>query len=265
LDRYAFLTNNMPSSPITRNQQHKSASERIIVLALLSSFALLFFWLGSNGARPVSDAGGYVNMLRHFLASGHIDYMFWSQPTFIGIVALAAPWSLLFGTETASLQTLGIAYGLITLGGLYAFLVQDVRPTIAALLCASLLCFSEFLPYVPSFMTDVPYVAYTVWFLVVHRALETGYNHNRPIPDAVGFLEPALFISGTHPFFRIDTHALFGLQWLISRRHVNKTCKPEDSGLPGRHIFRQHSFFLSLALTVVAIFIVRLWAATLFR
>jgi hypothetical protein len=169
----------MPTSLLYTEDQHEKSHERIIAASLLAAFALLFFWLGSNGARPVSDAGGYVNMLRHFLESGEVDYMRWSQPTFIGVVALAAPWSLLFGTDTVSLQCLVILYGLATVGGLFIFLVQDVRPTRAALLCVCLLCFSEFLPNVPAFMTDIPYIAYIVWFLIMHRALETKYNDSQ--------------------------------------------------------------------------------------
>ncbi|MCC6484201.1 MAG: hypothetical protein IT209_05070 [Armatimonadetes bacterium] len=143
---------------------------------LLVASALCFFWLAVDTPTPWSDAGGYENMLRHFLGTGVVDYMRWSQPTFIGVLALAVPWAHVFGTTTLSLSCLGAFYSVLLMGGLYLLLVGRVRPWLAVALCASVFCFEEFPLSAPAFMTDIPYILYLVWFLVVHRTLEETHE-----------------------------------------------------------------------------------------
>ena len=115
-------------------------------------------------------------MLRYFMQSGRIDYMHWSQPTFVGVLFTVVPWIKAFGSSQQSLQNLGVLHGIALICGIYLFLTRYVRPGIACLLTLSLFLFGEFLRLIPAFMTDVYYLTYFVWFLVVHQHLETRHD-----------------------------------------------------------------------------------------
>ena len=96
------------------------------LLALLIVCGAILSWLAISSAAPYGDSGGYEVMLRHFLATGRVDYMKWSQPTFVGLLPVAVPWSWAFGTSTASLQWLCVAFGLALLAGVWTFCARTV-------------------------------------------------------------------------------------------------------------------------------------------
>ena len=218
------------------------------VLAVLLTAALALF-LAINRTSHVSwiDSGGYENMLRYFLQSGRVDYMRWSQPTFIGMLPVAVPWSLLFGTSSASLQILGIAYGLALITGLYLFLIRHVPPLYAALLCAALISSSEFLPFVPTFMSDIPYAAYVVWFLVVHQKLEVAGARETPGRTAGLWTAWSLLflLACLTRSFSLLLVPLFLAQWMMRRPF-------------GDAAFSRRCFLLAALMSVAALATVRL-------
>lgn len=225
----------------------KRSTTLLVFGALLATLFVVLVAVSRTSHVPYVDAGGYENMLRYFLQSGRVDYMRWSQPTFIGILPVAVPWSLAFGTSTASLQSLGIAYGLVLIGGLYLFLTRHIPPLYAALFCIALIFSSEFLPFVPTFMTDIPYATYLVWFLVVHQQLERAYNERRT--ERVAGLWVAwgllfLFASLTRSFSLLLV-ILFLAQAVWQRSSANAA-------------FPRMCFIVSAALSVAALATVRL-------
>ena len=187
-------------------------------------------------------------MLRYFLQSGKVDYMRWSQPTFIGLLPVAVPWSLAFGTSTASLQSLGIAYGLVLMAGLYLFLTRYIPPLHAALFCLALIASSEFLPFVPTFMTDIPYATYIVWFLVVHQQLEKTYSEpkERGRPAGLWIAWGVLFLLACLTrSFSLLLVPLFLVQTMLQRSSTSVA-------------FPRRCFLVSAALSVAALVTVRL-------
>jgi hypothetical protein len=167
--------------PITRERTQSQALDGaawgILVVATAS---LVLLWLANQARVPWEDSGGYENMLRYFLATGRVDYMRWSQPTFTGLLPIAAPWGRLFGTSTGSLQLLSVGYAMLLVLGLYLFLLRHLAPRLAAILALMPLCFPDFVAGASTFMTDVPYACYMVWFLVVHQKLEdVEYSFNQ--------------------------------------------------------------------------------------
>ena len=142
---------------------------------LLLAAAFLIGTTANSGLAAWSDEGGYRAMLRYFIASGRVDYMHWSQPTFVGVLFTVVPWIKAFGSSQQSLQNLGVLHGIALICGIYLFLTRYTRPGIACLLTLCLFLFGEFLRLIPAFMTDVYYLTYFVWFLLVHQRLETGH------------------------------------------------------------------------------------------
>ncbi len=154
--------------------------------------------------------------------------MKWCQPTFIGLLPIAAPWGLAFGTGMGSLSLIGIAYAIGLIIGFYLLVSRHTSPFVAALLCASLACFAEFLPCASSFMTDIPYAAYFVWFVLAHDLLldERRHEVGRGVGPwalwGVSFLLAAL----TRPFIFVAIPVFF-MQWMLAagwRRKLYRTC-----------------------------------------
>lgn len=241
---------------------------------MLGAALLLFVWLGSIGARPWGDAGGYEAMLRYFLQTGHVDYMKWSQPTFIGILPVAVPWAWLFGTGTSSLQGVGIFYTLLCLAGLYAFLIEHTRPLVAVLLCACLFCFSAFLPQVPTFMTDTPYLAYLVWFLAVHQNLEGAYAQPLAVRRLTGVtnsrgaagtwvLWAVLFgLAALTRSFALVLVPVFACQMIAARfatRINDDTLALEAADIgAGRRIFAERCFWMGAGMAIFSVVLTKL-------
>jgi hypothetical protein len=121
---------------------------------------------------PSSDSGGYENMLRYFLATGRVDYMRWSQPTFVGMLPAAMLWSRGFGIGSYSLALLTSLHALLLLVGVMVFASESRPPWVAALLGLFLAGCPTFFREGTRFMTDIPFCCYLVWFLVLHRRLE---------------------------------------------------------------------------------------------
>jgi hypothetical protein len=173
-------------------------------------------------------------MLRHFLATGRVDYMKWCQPTFIGVLPIAAPWALVGGTGMASLSLLGVAYTLLFITGLYLFAVPYAGAVRAAVLCASIAGFLEFFPAAATFMTDVPYVAYFVWFLFAHdRLTSPGSRGGARIGTWVLWGVAFLLAASTRPFIFVVVPVFF-LEWRLANdknRRIYGMCTLLATGL----------------------------------
>lgn len=216
------------------------------LLALLIVCGAILSWLAMSSAAPYGDSGGYEVMLRHFLATGRVDYMKWSQPTFVGLLPIAVPWSWAFGTSTASLQWLCVAFGLALLAGVWTFCARSVGGWAAFWIALSVLLLHEALSSSTSFMTDVPYAAYLVGFLLAHRELEERYFSGRQVTPGLWLAWSVLFaLSALTRSFSLVLVPVFMVQWLLLRR------RPEVSG------FAMRCVLLSLVLALVSLVIVR--------
>jgi hypothetical protein len=112
---------------------------------------------------------------------------------------------------------MGIAYAVLLVAGFYLLVSRHTTPLVAALLSASLACFPDFFACASSFMTDIPYAAYFVWFLLAHDLLlgqaqrEVGRGIALWIFWGTSFLLAAL----TRPFILIAIPVFF-LQWVFA-------------------------------------------------
>lgn len=202
---------------------------------IVAVLACILLWVRGGDPVPGGDVGGYIHMLRHFLATGRVDYMKWCQPTFIGLLPIAAPWGLAFGTGIGSLSLMGIGYAIVFITGSYLLVSRYTTWFMAALVCLSLLCFADFLPCASSFMTDIPYVAYFVWFLLAHHLLmdvAATASKGRVLiwgGWCVSFMLAAL----TRPFIFIVIPVFF-LQWMFAvdgKRRFYRNCTVTSTAL----------------------------------
>lgn len=145
------------------------AASLLILAAVLLPIALRspFSW---------NDAGMYENILRSYLATGRVDYMHFCQPTYIGLLPVAVPWAAVFGTSTPSVQVMNVVYMVAAGAGIYCYAVRRTSPATAAFLALVPLGFGEVVLNASAFMTDTPYLAYLVWFIVVTERLEALYT-----------------------------------------------------------------------------------------
>ena len=242
------MTSGSTTRPLTSADLSRRGPALGVLAVLLTAALALFLAISRTSHVSWIDSGGYENMLCYFLQSGRVDYMRWSQPTFIGLLPVAVPWSLLFGTSVASLQILGVAYGLALVAGLYLFLIRHVPSLYAALLCAALISSSEFLPFVPTFMSDIPYAAYVVWFLVVHQKLEGADAQETPGRTAWLWTAWGLFflLACLTRSFSLLLVPLFLVQWMARRSSS------------GDAAFSRRCFLLAALLSVAALATVRL-------
>jgi hypothetical protein len=154
-----------------------------LLMVLYCGAFVSVFWAGHA---PYVDSGGYEKMLQYFLATGKVDYMRWCQPSFLGVLPVACAWVFLFGSSTPSLQVLGICYGVVLVAGIYLFASKHVEPLCALAIAGSVGCFPDFLSVTPTFMTDIPYLAYLVWFLNVHFTLDSTLTERSDAPRLRG-------------------------------------------------------------------------------
>lgn len=215
----------MSAPPFIRDKNHWQAP--LALLCVLGAALLLLGALASHNARPFNDSGGYEAMLRDFLQTGRVDYMKWSQPTFIGLLAGAVPWSHAFGANTASLQWLVVLYALLTLLCVWLFAWRDCGPWRAALFAGAVLLVPDAISTATTFQTDTPYLAYLAAFLLFHRELERAYRDpNAATGKKRNAARVALWAAWAFAFalsaltrsFSLFLVPVFGLQWLLSRR-----------------------------------------------
>ena len=224
---------------------HSQSGDILPLWSLLLVSGAILWWLATTSARPYGDSGGYEAMLRHFLTTGRVDYMKWSQPTFVGLLPIAVPWAWAFDASTESLQWLSVAFSIALLCGVWAFCERTVGGWAAFWIALGVLLLHEALSSSTSFMTDVPYAAYLVGFLLAHRELEERYAAGRFIGGLWIAWGAMFLLSALTRSFSLVLVPVFLVQWLLLRRRA------EHNG------FAITCVLLGLVLAVVSVLIVR--------
>lgn len=115
-----------------------------------------------------ADDGGYMQMLNYFVQTGKVDLMRWSQPTAVGLLLPGWLVACTAGSGFVQLDLIGVVFALAALAGLYTlFRALSLPATLSFLLVLSIFCFNEITFVTPTFMTDMPFLAYCIWWLVL--------------------------------------------------------------------------------------------------
>ncbi len=125
-----------------------------------------------------ADDGGYTQMLSYFMQTGKVDLMHWSQPTAIGLLLVASLIVKAVGLGFVQLDVIGLLFSISAVCGLYILLKRYLSTEMAFLISLSIFAFSEVTYVTPTFMTDIPFLSYCVWWLVLTDRIlsEEGSN-----------------------------------------------------------------------------------------
>ena len=228
--------------PVGRNSVVSAARASWALGALLLIGLALCITLALASTQPFSDSGGYEGMLRYYLRSGRVDYMKWSQPTFIGLLPVAVPWTRALGLNSASLQWMCVGFTMVLLALVWAWCARVGRPWAALWLALGVLLLPDALKAGTTFLTDIPYVAYLVGFLTAHAQLERSYageskaqgskaqgSEKTKEQSAAVWRYRAIWwacwgvcfaLSALTRSFSLLLVAVFGVQWVMARRNV---------------------------------------------
>ncbi len=138
-------------------------------LALAIFFAIAAIAVGANRDVPVMDDWTYAWSVERLLHHGRIEVLDWSAVYPVGPAIWGAAWSAVLGFSFATLRfsTLALAFG--GSWALYLILRELEAPRHVALLGAlSVAANPVFLLLASSFMTDVPFVTFTLLALLCY-------------------------------------------------------------------------------------------------
>lgn len=107
-----------------------------------------------------------MQMLKYFMQSGKVDLMQWSQPTAIGLLLAGALAAKIGGFGFLQLDLVGLLFSIAAVVGLYLLFRARATASISFLLALSIFCFCDATLVAPTFMTDMPFLAYCAWWLV---------------------------------------------------------------------------------------------------
>lgn len=129
-------------------------------LALLAAA----LYIGVSGAFPLDDDWAYALSVKGLLSGGGLSIPDWASPTLVWHAAWGALWSLAagFSHETLRLSTLALAALAALLTGLYSR-EDSPQPALAVALNPLFLLLSF------TFMTDVPYLAWSLLALLLYK------------------------------------------------------------------------------------------------
>jgi len=112
------------------------------------------------------DDGGYMHMLNYFMGTGKVDLMHWSQPAAFGVLIIASLVAKIIGGGFLQFDFIGLLFTTCACCGAYTLARHHVEPRLSFLIAISIFCFNEVVLVAPTFMTDMPFLAYTIWWLV---------------------------------------------------------------------------------------------------
>jgi hypothetical protein len=151
------------------------------LLCLVILVALLFLPVSLLVASGYADDGGYARILQYFLSTGKVDLMHWSQPNTVGLLVLAAPMVSVSGFGFAQLDLIGILYTIAVSIATYLFARAYLSPAFSIAVASALFCFSEITLVAPTFMTDMPFLAYCAWWLYFTQKILSGSTNRLSI------------------------------------------------------------------------------------
>ncbi len=138
------------------------------------SYIVLIILVNPIGDFPINDDWAYARSVLSLVENGEFHLLDWGAMTLISQVAWGALWVKLFGFSFDVLRFSTIVLGLVALAGSYYLLLSVTKQAWIALTGTFVLLVNPlFMVLVNSFMTDVPFLALSVWsafFLL--RAIE---------------------------------------------------------------------------------------------
>jgi 4-amino-4-deoxy-L-arabinose transferase-like glycosyltransferase len=144
--------------------------------ALLAFFVAAAVAIGAHRDVPVIDDWTYAWSVEQLLQHGRLAMLDWSAVFPIGPALWGTAWSLVFGLSFATLRISTLALAAVASGTLYLILRElEATPRVALLGATAMAANPAFLLLSSSFMTDVPFVAFTLLALLCYvRALRRG-------------------------------------------------------------------------------------------
>lgn len=151
--------------------QHKT---RLHLLLIALSYIILIVAVYPVGNFPINDDWAYARSVLSWAEDGEFHLLDWGAMTLISQVLWGALWVKLFGFSFDVLRYSTIFLGLVALLGSYYLLLSVSKEAWIALTGTFVLLVNPmFMVPVNSFMTDVPFLAMSLWsvfFLI--RAIE---------------------------------------------------------------------------------------------
>ena len=132
--------------------------------------------VGAHRNVPVIDDWTYAWSVERMLRDGRFEVLDWSAVFPVGHVMWGTLWSLAFGFSFVTLRLSTLALALVASGALYFILRElEAPPRIALLGALSVASNPVLLLLSSSFMTDVPFVAFTLLAILCYvRAMRRG-------------------------------------------------------------------------------------------
>jgi dolichyl-phosphate-mannose-protein mannosyltransferase len=172
----------VPTGPATAGHYLFEPSIRTewhAALILVLWFVAVAMALGIRRDIPVIDDWTYAWSVERLFADGRFEVLDWSAVYPLGHSLWGAAWSLVFGFSFATLRVSTLALSLLATFALYLILRElDARPRVALLGVMTVAANPAVMLLSSSFMTDVPFVAWTLLALLCYiRAIRRGQIH----------------------------------------------------------------------------------------
>jgi len=167
------------AAPVSNAFEPSIRTEWRALLVLALWFVPVAMVIGVQRNIPVIDDWTYAWSVERLFADGRFEVLDWSAVYPLGHSVWGAAWSLVFGFSFVTLRLSTLALSLLATYALYLILRElDARPRVALLGAMTVAANPAFLLLSSSFMTDVPFVAWTLLALLCYiRAIRRGKIH----------------------------------------------------------------------------------------
>ena len=170
---YVSLESSAPASEVSE-PSIRTEWRALLILALW--FAAVAIAVGVHRNTPVIDDWTYAWSVERLLDDGRIEVLDWSAVYPLVHSLWGAAWSLVLGFSFATLRFSTLTLSLLATCALYLILRElDARPRAALLGALTVAANPAVLLLSSSFMTDMPFVAWTLMALLCYiRAMRRG-------------------------------------------------------------------------------------------
>jgi hypothetical protein len=150
-----------------------------VMLALVLWFVVVAIAIGAHRDIPIIDDWTYAWSVERLLVDGRLEVLDWSAVYPLGHSLWGAAWSLVLGFSFATLRLSTLGLSLLSICALYLILRElEASPRVALLGALSVAANPVVLLLSASFMTDIPFVTFTLMALLCYiRAMRRGQTH----------------------------------------------------------------------------------------
>jgi hypothetical protein len=159
----------LPSAPGPPVEKPSLRDEWPYAAGLVIFFVGAAIAVGAYRDVPVMDDWAYAWSVERLLHRGRLEVLDWSAVYPVGPALWGAAWSLVLGFSFATLRLSTLVLALVASGALYLILRElETPPRLALFGALSMAANPVFLLLSSSFMTDVPFVAFTLLALLCY-------------------------------------------------------------------------------------------------